>query len=132
PENETISVGGEIGEVGKKNSTPEELVAYLEGYRRELDQRGAGLTGVAKAAVQAGTTHGGVPLPGGGVADVALDFDVIRELGEIARSYGLAGCVQHGASTLLDELFHHFPCGESAEICLATVIQKLYTVHQRV
>ena len=29
----TISVGGEIGEVGHKNSTVEELRAYLDGYR---------------------------------------------------------------------------------------------------
>jgi fructose/tagatose bisphosphate aldolase len=129
PENETISVGGEIGEVGKKNSTPDELVAYLEGYRRELDERGAGLIGIAKAAVQTGTTHGGVPLPSGGVADVALDFDVLRELGEIARSNGLAGCVQHGASTLPDELFHRFPRVETAEIHLATGFQNTLFDH---
>src|SRR6478672_562236 len=123
PENETISVGGEIGEVGKKNSTVEELVAYLEGYRRELDRLGAGLPGISKAAVQTGTTHGGVPLPNGGVADVALDFDVLRELGVVAREYGLAGAVQHGASTLPDELFHRFPAVETAEIHLATGFQ---------
>ena len=28
-----ISIGGEIGEVGKQNSTEEELRAYLDGYR---------------------------------------------------------------------------------------------------
>ena len=33
----TVSVGGEIGEVGTQNSTVEELEAYLAGYRRELD-----------------------------------------------------------------------------------------------
>ena len=37
----TVSVGGEIGEVGHKNSTVEELEAYLGGYRRELDARAA-------------------------------------------------------------------------------------------
>ena len=31
-----ISVGGEIGEVGKENSNEEELLAYLDGYRAEL------------------------------------------------------------------------------------------------
>jgi fructose/tagatose bisphosphate aldolase len=129
PENETMSVGGEIGEVGKKNSTVEELVAYIEGYRRELDRLGSGLPGIAKAAVQTGTTHGGVPLPNGGVADVALDFDVLRELGETARRYGLAGCVQHGASTLPDELFHRFPQVETAEIHLATGFQNTLFDH---
>ena len=33
-----VSIGGEIGEVGKENSTEEELRAYLDGYYRELEQ----------------------------------------------------------------------------------------------
>ena len=41
----------------------------------------------------------------------------------MAREYGLAGAVQHGASTLPDELFHHFPAVETAEIHLATGFQ---------
>src|SRR5690606_23569216 len=36
PDGVTISVGGEIGEVGTENSTPEELRAYMDGYQREL------------------------------------------------------------------------------------------------
>ena len=81
----TVSVGGEIGEVGKVNSTPDELRAYLDGYNRELATRAPGATGLSKVSVQTGTSHGGVPLPGGGVATVKLDFEVLRELGEIAR-----------------------------------------------
>jgi len=129
PPNETISVGGEIGEVGKKNSTVEELVTYLAGYRRELDRLGSDLPGISKAAVQTGTTHGGVPLPDGGVAEIALDFDVLRDLGEAARRYGLAGCVQHGASTLPDALFDRFPAEETAEIHLATGFQNALYEH---
>ncbi len=125
----TISVGGEIGEVGKKNSTEAELRAYLDGFRRELDRRRPGATGISKVSVQTGTSHGGVPLPDGSVAAVKLDFEVIRRLGEVARSYGLAGCVQHGASTLPDELFHHFPAVETAEIHLATGFQNLLFEH---
>ena len=87
----TISVGGEIGEVGTQNSTVEELRAYLDGYRRELEARAPGATGISKVSVQTGTSHGGVPLPDGGVAEVKLDFEVLRELGEVAREYGLAG-----------------------------------------
>jgi fructose/tagatose bisphosphate aldolase len=125
----TISVGGEIGEVGKKNSTEEELRTYLDGYRRELDARASGVIGLSKVSVQTGTSHGGVPLADGGVAEVKLDFDVIRRLGEVAREYGLAGAVQHGASTLPDELFHHFPAVETAEIHLATGFQNLLYEH---
>jgi fructose/tagatose bisphosphate aldolase len=126
----TVSVGGEIGEVGHKNSTVEELRAYIDGYRRELEARAPGATGISKVSVQTGTSHGGVPLPGGGMAEVKLDFDVLRELGEVARSYGMAGAVQHGASTLPDELFHRFPAAETAEIHLATGFQNVLYEHQ--
>ena len=125
----TISVGGEIGEVGHKNSTVEELRAYLDGYRRELEERAPGAIGISKASVQTGTSHGGVPMPDGSMAEVKLDFDVLRELGELARSYGLAGAVQHGASTLPDELFHRFPAVETAEIHLATGFQNTLYEH---
>ena len=125
----TISVGGEIGEVGTQNSTVEELRAYLDGYRRELDERAPGAKGISKVSVQTGTSHGGVPLPDGSVAEVKLDFEVLRELGVVAREYGLAGAVQHGASTLPDELFHRFPAVETAEIHLATGFQNALFEH---
>ncbi len=125
----TVSVGGEIGEVGTQNSTVAELRAYLDGYRRELDARMRGAVGISKVSVQTGTSHGGVPLPGGGVAEVKLDFEVLRELGVVAREYGLAGAVQHGASTLPDELFHRFPAVETAEIHLATGFQNALYEH---
>ena len=125
----TISIGGEIGEVGKQNSTEPELRAYLDGYARELERLRPGAVGISKVSVQTGTSHGGVPLPDGSIAEVKLDFEVIRRLGEVARSYGLAGCVQHGASTLPDELFHHFPAVEAAEIHLATGFQNLLFEH---
>ncbi len=119
----TVSVGGEIGEVGKANSTVEELKAYLDGYNTVLQRLAPSAKGVSKVSVQTGTSHGGIPLPGGGVAEVKLDFEVLRALGEVARSYGLAGAVQHGASTLPDELFHKFATVETAEIHLATGFQ---------
>ena len=125
----TISVGGEIGEVGTQNSTVAELRAYLDGYRRELDLRASGARGISKISVQTGTSHGGVPLPDGGVAEVKLDFEVLRELGVVAREYGLAGAVQHGASTLPDALFHRFPAVETAEIHLATGFQNALYEH---
>jgi fructose/tagatose bisphosphate aldolase len=125
----TISVGGEIGEVGHENSTVEELRAYMDGYRRELERRAPGAPGISKVSVQTGTSHGGVPMPDGSVAAVKLDFEVLRELGEVARGYGLAGAVQHGASTLPDELFHRFPAVETAEIHLATGFQNTLYEH---
>jgi len=125
----TVSVGGEIGEVGKVNSTVEELKAYLDGYEAVLGKLAPGAVGLSKVSVQTGTSHGGVPLPGGGVAEVKLDFDVLARLGELARSRGLAGAVQHGASTLPDELFHRFPEAETAEVHLATGFQNALYEH---
>jgi len=130
PQDLMVSIGGEIGEVGKQNSTEEELRAYLDGYYRELERRaGPGVPGISKVSVQTGTSHGGVPLPDGGVAEVKLDFGTLERLGEVARSYGLAGAVQHGASTLPDELFHRFPAVETAEIHLATGFQNALYEH---
>jgi fructose/tagatose bisphosphate aldolase len=130
PEGVTISIGGEIGEVGKDNSTVQDLRAYLDGFRRELDARKPGAIGVSKISVQTGTSHGGVPLPDGGVAEVKLDFSVLRDLGEVGRAeYGIAGAVQHGASTLPDSLFHLFPTVEAAEIHLATGFQNAVYDH---
>jgi fructose/tagatose bisphosphate aldolase len=119
-----IGVGGEIGEVGKANSTEEELRAYLDGYYSTL--HGSGIPGLSKVSIQTGTSHGGVPLPDGSVAEVKIDFDTLRRLSTVARDeYGLAGCVQHGASTLPDEAFHHFPVNGTAEIHLATGFQNI-------
>ncbi len=123
PEGVTVSVGGEIGEVGKSNSTEEELRAYLSGYYQRL---GEGMTGISKVSIQTGTSHGGVPMPDGSIATVKIDFDTMRRLSAVAREeFGLAGCVQHGASTLPDEAFHHFPANGAAEIHLATGFQNI-------
>jgi fructose/tagatose bisphosphate aldolase len=125
-----VSIGGEIGEVGKSNSSPDELRAYLDGFNKDFGARaGADAIGLAKVSVQTGTSHGGVPTADGKVAEVKLDFEVLRELGIVAREYGLAGAVQHGASTLPDELFHHFPEVETAEVHLATGFQNALYEH---
>jgi fructose/tagatose bisphosphate aldolase len=130
PAGVTISIGGEIGEVGKTNSTVEDLRAYLDGFNRELAARAPGAIGVSKVSVQTGTSHGGIPLPDGGVAEVKLDFNVLKDLGEVGRAeYGIAGAVQHGASTLPDNLFHTFPTVGTAEIHLATGFQNALYDH---
>ncbi|MEX1102721.1 MAG: class II fructose-bisphosphate aldolase [Dehalococcoidia bacterium] len=127
PPGVTISVGGEIGEVGKNNSTVEELTAYVDGVREIV---GPDFVGVSKVSVQTGTSHGGIPLPDGTIAKVAIDFDTLQAMSRTARErYGMAGAVQHGASTLPDELFHRFPEVETAEIHLATGFQNLVMDH---
>lgn len=126
PEGVTVSVGGEIGEVGKKNSTPEELRAYLDGYKKCLEGYGKNYAGISKISVQTGTSHGGVPLPDGSIAEVNLDLETLGSLSKISREeYGLAGAVQHGASTLPEEAFGHFPGKEAIEVHLATGFQNI-------
>jgi len=123
PEGITISVGGEIGEVGKRNSTVEDLRAFMAGY---LSLLGPKVKGISKISVQTGTTHGGVVLPDGSIASVELDFKTLEGLSKVAREeYGMGGAVQHGASTLPDEAFGLFPQVGTAEIHLATGFQNL-------
>ena len=123
PRGVEVSVGGEIGEVGSKNSTPEELHAFMLGYKERLRK---GRTGISKISVQTGTSHGGVVLPDGTIAQVKLDFDTLKILSEVAKKeYGLAGAVQHGASTLPAEAFHKFPETGTAEVHLATEFQNM-------
>ena len=126
PRGVTVSVGGEIGEVGKANSTPEELRAYMDGFLREL---GDG-PGIAKVSVQTGSSHGGVVGPDGSVQRVKIDFETLRSISKVAsEEYGMAGAVQHGASTLPAELFGSFPEHDCAEIHLATEFQNMVYDH---
>ena len=122
PEGITVSMGGEIGEIGGKNSTPEELGAFLNGFKEVFKSQ----TGLSKVSVQTGTTHGGVVLPDGTLAKVKIDFESLRILSQVARAtYKLAGCVQHGASTLPEGAFDMFPKVGAAEIHLATGFQNM-------
>jgi fructose/tagatose bisphosphate aldolase len=127
PKGVTISAGGEIGEVGTENSTEPELRAYMDGFDRTLPK---GMIGLSKISVQSGTSHGGVVLADGKIADVKLDLDTLERLSKVAREeYGLAGAVQHGASTLPDDAFNNFPKRQTAEIHLATNFQTMLYDH---
>jgi fructose/tagatose bisphosphate aldolase len=121
PKGIEVSVGGEIGEVGKYNTQPDEVRAYIDGVHRIL-----GDPGMAKISVQTGTSHGGVPLADGSIAQAKIDFDVLRETTRICREeYQIAGSVQHGASTLPEEVFNKFPESDAVEIHLATGFQNM-------
>lgn len=125
PAGVTVSVGGEIGEVGSQNSTEEELRAYVDGFQEALAAKGGSLEGLSKISIQTGTSHGGVVLPDGSVAQVKVDFDTLLHLSRVARSYGYAGAVQHGASTLPQDAFGKFVEAEACEVHLATNFQNM-------
>jgi fructose/tagatose bisphosphate aldolase len=131
PKGVTISVGGEIGEVGGKNSDVHELHAFMKGYLKALAARDKALVGISKISVQTGTAHGGFVAADGKVrTDVKLDLKALEELSSVARSdYGLGGAVQHGASTLPADAFDAFPKAGACEIHLATDFQNMVYEH---
>jgi fructose-bisphosphate aldolase, class II len=125
PEGVTISIGGEIGEVGKKNSTVEELEAFVRGFKEHFPHE----RGLSKISVNTGSSHGGVVLPDGSLLKVAIDFDTLREMSAAARKHGMGGAVQHGASTLPAEYFSNFPEVDTLEVHLATEFQNIILDH---
>ena len=102
----------------------------MDGFNALLGRESPGTEGLSKVSVQSGTSHGGIVLPDGSIKEVAIDFGTLTTLSDIARKeYGLAGAVQHGASTLPDELFHKFPGTGTCEIHLATNFQNMLFDH---
>jgi fructose-bisphosphate aldolase class II len=130
PKGVEVSVGGEIGEVGGHNSNEEELRAFLGLYTEELKKVDPKAVGLSKISIQTGTSHGGVVLPDGTIAQVAVDFQTLKHLSAVSRSaYGLGGAVQHGASTLPEDAFKKFPEHETCEVHLATNFQNMAFDH---
>jgi fructose/tagatose bisphosphate aldolase len=125
PQGVTISLGGEIGEVGGENSTEPELRAFMDGFNSEFELRESGKPGLSKISIQTGTSHGGVVLPDGSIAKVSVDFETLKHLSSVAKEYRMGGAVQHGASTLPENMFSKFPEANALEIHLATGFQNI-------
>jgi fructose/tagatose bisphosphate aldolase len=125
PKGVSISIGGEIGEVGKKNSTVEELEAFVQGFTEHFPHE----RGLSKISVNTGSSHGGVVLPDGSLLKVAIDFNTLRDMSADARRHGMGGAVQHGASTLPAEYFSNFPEVDTLEVHLATEFQNIMLDH---
>ena len=129
PKGVTVSLGGEIGHIGGKNSTVADLKAYMDGFNKGL---GKGVTGMSKISVATGTHHGGVVLADGSLADVPVDFKVLQDTTRVGRKdYKIGGSVQHGASTLPDEFFNQFVKAEAIEVHLATGFQNIILDHAK-
>jgi len=123
PEGVTVSIGGEIGHIGGKNSTVGEFEAYMQLVEGERSKTKPGLS---KVSVQTGTSHGGIVMPDGTIKQAIVDFTVLETIGKVAReTYKMGGPVQHGASTLPTAMFHNFPAVNTLEIHLATGFQNI-------
>ncbi len=122
PAGVTVAIGGEIGHIGDTNSDVEDFEAFMKGYMERVGDAQI----ISKVSVQTGTTHGGLPNPDGTLKEVNVDFEVLRSIGAVAREkFGMGGPVQHGASTLPNELFDKFPEAGTVEIHLATGFQNI-------
>jgi fructose/tagatose bisphosphate aldolase len=130
PSGVTISLGGEIGEVGGHVSTVEELRAYMTQFNEIFAALAPAQPGLSKVSIHTGTAHGGIVLPDGSMAKVNIDFDALSNLSRVARDeYGLGGAVQHGASTVSAENFNQFVSHAAIEVHLATAFMTTFYRH---
>jgi len=127
PEGVTISLGGEIGHIGGKNSTVDDARAFIKGFN---DGKPEDMVGMSKISVATGTSHGGVVLADGSLANIDVDFSILSSISKVCRQeFNIGGTVQHGASTLPDEYFQEFPKSEAIEVHLATGFQNIQMDH---
>ena len=122
PQGVEIAIGGEVSSIGGgsasfttgDNTTPSQLESFLKRVH-----------GLIKVSCQTGTRHGGKVLPSGLAEKVNINFESIKHLGEIAKQYGLAGVVQHGASTLQENQFTELTKAGVLEVHLSTLFQNI-------
>lgn len=130
PDGVTISLGAEIGEVGHHNTTPEEVREFMATYLPALGGAGAAPAPVSKISINSGTYHGGKMLADGTLAPVNVDYALLREVSDLCRSaFGMAGVVQHGASTLPGAQLAKLPETGAVEVHLALGFNNLIFDH---
>src|SRR6185436_5446007 len=109
----------------------EEFRAFMETFPKALVADGGTRVGISKVSVNSGTYHGGKVLPDGSLAPINVGYDTLRAIADVCREYGLAGVVQHGASTLPSEQLSRFPAAGAVEIHLALGFNNLLFDHPR-
>lgn len=126
PRDVHITLGGEVGEIGGRNTSVDDLIAFQVVLQKHLSDTTPGLD---KISAQTGTTHSGIVLPDGTTGRMSVDFDLISDLSRQARLSGWSGLVQHGASTLQFEDLARLPQAGVIEVHLATQIQNILFDH---
>jgi fructose/tagatose bisphosphate aldolase len=126
PQGHRLALGGEVGEIGGRNTSGADLLAFYQEFSRCLPP---GVAGLDKISAQTGTLHGGNVQPDGTVGHMPLDFNLASALSRQARALGLAGLVQHGASTLSLPDLSRLPDTGVVEVHLATQIQNIVFDH---
>ena len=132
PKGVTVSVGGEIGEVGGKNSDVHELHAYMNGFNAALQEARRRISSAsARSASRPAprTAASSTPTARCGWTSRSISRRSRSCRAWRAQDYGLGGAVQHGASTLPPEAFDAFPKAGACEIHLATNFQNMVYEH---
>jgi fructose/tagatose bisphosphate aldolase len=121
------TIGAEVGEIGQRNTTITDIETFMDAYISGL---GSEVDAFDKLSVQTGTRHGGIVLADGTCGEMALDLSLAADLSKLVRQeYGIAGLVQHGASTLSLENLACLPEHGVIEVHLATGIQNIVFDH---
>ena len=131
PQGVTVSVGGEIGEVGGKNSDVHELHAYMDGFNAALKAARRRLVGLSKISVQTGTAHGGFINADGTLRmDVKIDLKTLEELSN-GRAPGLRPWRRRAARRVdaAARGVRRLPAAGACEIHLATDFQNMVYEH---
>ena len=121
-----LVLGGEVGEIGGRDTSINDLDTYKDLLELYLP---AEIAGLDKISAQTGTAHGGIVLQNGSTGQMNVDFDLIAQLSAKARDYGWSGIVQHGASTLTMRDLEKLPAAGVIEVHLATQIQNIVFDH---
>jgi len=110
PQGVEVAIGGEVSAIGEKITTIGQLEHFLKNVQ-----------GLTKVSCQTGTKHGGNVLPSGVIAYIDINFENIKNLGQVAKQYNVAGVVQHGASTLKEDQFIGLTKAGVLEVHLSTL-----------
>lgn len=123
PKRVSVCIGAEVEKIGGKNTTIRELKNFMDYYQKGLKNYSPSSPPIIKIAVQSGSSHGGILLKTGKFKPVKINFKTLAGLSQEAKKWGMAGVVQHGASTLPEKYFERFPKAGVCEIHLATFLQ---------
>jgi hypothetical protein len=121
-----LVLGGAVAEIGGRNTTVADLLAFYQELLRSVP---AGLAPLDKVSAQTGTMHGGLIQADGTLGRMPVDIDLATDLGRQARALGLNGLVQHGASTLSLADLARLPEANVVEVHLATQVQNIVFDH---
>lgn len=119
-----LAIGLEVGEIGSRSTTLEELQWFLGNLKVKLPE-----SLVVKIAVQTGTQHGGKVDEQGQLQTMPLDLKQLKMLNDLAQNFGYFGVVQHGASTLPLSILEKLPASGVLEVHLGTAFQNLIFDH---